>query len=145
VSDGGPARPGTVRELLALMPFAVALGIELDAAAAGEVRGHLAWSPERCTAGGILHGGVLMALADSLGGICAYLNLPPGARTATISSSSVFLRGIQAGVVTAVARPLHAGRAVVVQTDLTDDGGRLAAQVTQTQAVSAGAPAQRPG
>jgi uncharacterized protein (TIGR00369 family) len=141
VTDGNPAGPETARELLELMPFAVALGIELDAASAGEVRGHLAWSPERCTAGGILHGGALMALADSLGGICAHLNLPPGARTATISSSSVFLRGIQAGVVTAVARPLHAGRAViVVQTDLTDEGGRLAAQVTQTQAVRAGEP-----
>jgi 1,4-dihydroxy-2-naphthoyl-CoA hydrolase len=139
VTDGGPARPGTDRELLELMPFAVTLGIELDAASAREVRGHLAWSPERCTAGGILHGGVLMALADSLGGICAYLNLPQGARTATTSSSSVFLRGITGGVVTAVARPLHAGRAViVVQTDLTDDGGRLAAQVTQTQAVAPG-------
>ena len=142
MTDGGPAQPETGRELLALMPFAVTLGIELDAAAAGEVRGRLAWSPQRCTAGGILHGGVLMALADSLGGICAYLNMPPGGRTATISSSSVFLRGIRGGVVTAVARPLHAGRAViVVQTDLTDDGGRLAAQVTQTQAVSGGAPA----
>lgn len=141
MTDGNPAGPETARELLELMPFAVTLGIELDAASAGEVRGHLAWSPERCTAGGILHGGVLMSLADSLGGICAYLNLPPGARTATISSSSVFLRGIQAGVVTAVARPLHAGRAViVVQTDLTDDAGNLAAQVTQTQAVRAGAP-----
>jgi uncharacterized protein (TIGR00369 family) len=141
VTDGNPAGPETARELLELMPFAVTLGIELDAASAGEVRGHLAWSPERCTAGGILHGGVLLSLADSLGGICAYLNLPPGARTATISSSSVFLRGIQAGVVTAVARPLHAGRAViVVQTDLTDDAGNLAAQVTQTQAVRAGAP-----
>jgi uncharacterized protein (TIGR00369 family) len=140
VTDGGPARPETERELLAMMPFAVALGIELDAASATEVRGHLAWSPERCTVGGILHGGALMALADSLGGICAYLNLPPGARTATISSSTVFLRGIQAGTVTALARPLRAGRAViVVQTDLTGDDGNLAAQVTQTQAVRAGA------
>ena len=142
MTDGGPARPETERELLAMMPFAVALGIELAAASATEVRGHLAWSPERCTAGGIMHGGVLMALADSLGGICAHLNLPPGARTATISSSTVFLRGIQAGTVTAVTRPLHAGRAViVVQTDLTGDDGNLAAQVTQTQAVRAGAPA----
>ena len=141
MTDGGPARPETGRNLLALMPFAVVLGIELDAASAAEVRGHLAWSPERCTAGGILHGGVLMALADSLGGICAHLNLPPGARTATVSSSTVFLRGIQAGTVTAVARPLQAGRAViVVQTDLTGDDGNLAAQVTQTQAVRAGAP-----
>jgi uncharacterized protein (TIGR00369 family) len=87
-----------------------------------------------------------MALADSLAGICAHLNLPPGARTATISSSTVFLRGVQAGVVTAVARPLHAGRAViVVQTDLTDDGGQLVAQVTQTQAVRAGTGGSEPG
>lgn len=139
MTDGGAGRPGTDRELLELMPYAVTLGIELDAASAREVRGHLAWSPDLCTAGGILHGGVLMALADSLGGICAYLNLPRGARTATTSSSSVFLRGITGGLVSAVARPLHAGRAViVVQTDLTDDSGRLAAQVTQTQAVAPG-------
>ena len=139
MTDGAPARTETNRELLELMPYAVTLGIELDAASAREVRGHLAWSPDLCTTGGILHGGALMALADSLGGICAYLNLPRGARTATTSSSSVFLRGITGGVVTAVARPLHAGRAViVVQTDLTDDGGRLAAQVTQTQAVAPG-------
>jgi 1,4-dihydroxy-2-naphthoyl-CoA hydrolase len=139
VTDGGAGRPGTDRELLELMPYAVTLGIELDAASAREVRGHLAWSPDLCTVGGILHGGALMAVADSLGGICAYLNLPRGARTATTSSSTVFLRGITGGVVTAVARPLHAGRTViVVQTDLTDDGGRLAAQVTQTQAVAPG-------
>ena len=78
MTDRDAAGPETTRELLALMPFAVTLGIELDAASAAEVRGRLAWSPERCTAGGILHGGVLMALADSLGGICAYLNLPAG-------------------------------------------------------------------
>ena len=95
MTDGNPGGPVTGGDLLGLMPFAVTLGIELDAASAAEVRGRLAWSPERCTAGGILHGGVLMALADSLGGICAYLNLPPGGRTATISSSSVFLRGVR--------------------------------------------------
>src|ERR1700722_4886637 len=121
------------------MPFAVTLGVELDAASAREVRGHLAWSPERCTAGGILHGGALMALADSLGGICAYLNLPQGARTATTSSATVFTRAVRSGEVTAVTRPLHVGRTViVVQTDLTDDAGRRVAQVTQTQAVLAG-------
>jgi uncharacterized protein (TIGR00369 family) len=130
---------GELDGLVAMMPFAAGLGIVLDAAAPGEVRGRMAWAAERCTSGGILHGGVLMALADSLGGICAYLNLPRGARTATTSSSSVFLRGFTAGMVMAVARPLHAGRAViVVQTDLTDDDGRLGAQVTQTQAVAPG-------
>ena len=123
-------------DLLRSMPFATGLGIELDAAQPAEVRGRLAWSPERCTAGGLLHGGALIALADSLGGICAYLNLPSGAQTATISSATSFMRGVREGQVTAIARPLHAGRKViVVQTELLDDAGRRVAQVTQTQAV----------
>ncbi|MGH3343070.1 MAG: PaaI family thioesterase [Carbonactinosporaceae bacterium] len=126
-------------ELLRLMPFAAALGVVLDAADASEVRGRLAWAPERCTAGGVFHGGALMALADSLGGICAYLNLPAGAQTATINSSTAFMRGVRDGEVTAIARPLHAGRrTIVVQTDLFDVAGRRAAQVTQTQAVLVG-------
>ncbi len=130
---------GELDGLLAMMPFAAGLGIVLDAAAPGEVRGRMAWAPERCTSGGILHGGVLMALADSLGGICAFLNLPPGALTATTSSATVFTRAVRSGEVTAVTRPLHVGRTViVVQTDLTDDAGRRVAQVTQTQAVLAG-------
>jgi 1,4-dihydroxy-2-naphthoyl-CoA hydrolase len=127
-------------ELLDLMPFAKAVGVAIDAAEPGEVRGRLAWAADRCTAGGVLHGGALMTLADSLGGVCAYLNLPPGAGTTTISSSTAFLRGVRGGEVTGVARPLHAGRTViVVQTDLRDDGGRLVAQVTQAQAVLGGA------
>ena len=125
--------------LVAMMPFAAGLGIVLDAAAPGEVRGRLAWAPERCTSGGILYGGVLMAFADSLGGVCAFLNLPPGALTATTSSATVFTRAVRSGDVTAVTRPLHVGRTViVVQTDMTDDAGRRVAQVTQTQAVLAG-------
>jgi uncharacterized protein (TIGR00369 family) len=139
-ADGtGPAAGGDLAGLLAMMPFAAGLGIVLDAATVGEVRGRLAWAPERCTSGGILHGGVLMALADSLGGICAFLNLPPGALTATTSSATVFTRAVRSGEVTAVTRPLHVGRTViVVQTDMTDDAGRRVAQVTQTQAVLAG-------
>jgi 1,4-dihydroxy-2-naphthoyl-CoA hydrolase len=126
-------------DLLGLMPFATALGIELDGADAEEVRGRLAWAPERCTAGGLLHGGALMAFADSLGGICAYLNLPSGAQTATISSTTSFMRAVREGEVTGVARPLHTGRTViVVQTDMLDDGGRRVAQVTQAQAVLGG-------
>jgi len=123
-------------DLIALMPFAAGLGIELDAAAPEEVRGRLAWAPERCTAGGAMHGGALMALADSLGGICAFLNLPDGAQTTTVTSSTTFVRAVREGEVTAVARPLHAGRTVIaVQTDLRDGDDRLIAQVTQTQAV----------
>jgi putative phosphoribosyl transferase len=125
--------------LVDMMPFAAGLGIVLDAAAPDEVRGRLPWAPERCTTGGILHGGALMALADSLGGICAFLNLPPGALTATTSSATVFTRAVRSGEVTAVTRPLHVGRStIVVQTHLTDDAGRRVAQVTQTQAVLAG-------
>ena len=134
--DATPPGPAA---LVRLMPFAALLGLQLDAAAPGEVRGRLAWAPERCTAGGLMHGGALMALADSLGGICAYLNLPRGARTATTNSATVFLRGVRSGTVTGVARPLHHGRAmIVVQTSLSDADGRLVAQVTQTQAVLAG-------
>jgi uncharacterized protein (TIGR00369 family) len=128
--------PAVTDDLLRLMPFATALGIELDAASAEEVRGRLAWAPDRCTAGGILHGGALMALADSLGGVCAYLNLPQGASTATITSTTSFMRAVREGEVIGVARPLHAGRTtIVVQTDLTDGDGRRVAQVTQAQAV----------
>jgi 1,4-dihydroxy-2-naphthoyl-CoA hydrolase len=124
---------------LPVMPFGATLGIELDSVDATEVRGHLAWSERLCTTNGLMHGGALMSLADSLGGLCAFLNLPPGAQTATMSSSTVFLRAVRGGVVTAVSRPLHTGRTViVVQTDLLDDTGRLAAQVTQTQAVLGG-------
>jgi putative phosphoribosyl transferase len=125
--------------LVDMMPFAAGLGIVLDAAAPDEIRGRMPWARERCTMGGILHGGVLMALADSLGGICAFLNLPPGALTATTSSAAVFTRAVRSGEVTAVTRPLHVGRStIVVQTDLTDDAGRRVAQVTQTQAVLPG-------
>src|SRR2546421_11409342 len=64
------------------MPLAAFLGVEPVAAAPDEVRARLAWRAELCTAGGVLHGGALMALADSAGGVCAVLNLPDGA-TAT--------------------------------------------------------------
>ena len=133
---GGSAARDNLASLVAMMPFAAGLGLVLDAAEPDEVRGRLAWTPELCTTGGLLHGGALMALADSLGGICAFLNLPPGARTATTSSATVFTRAVRDGEVTAVARPLHVGRTViVVQTDLSDQTGRRVAQVTQTQAV----------
>ena len=126
--------------MMAQMPFTVALGVILDAAGADEVRGRLAWAPERCTTAGTMHGGALMALADSLGGLCAFLNLPPGAGTATISSSTVFTRAVREGEVIAVTRPLHVGRStIVVQTDLADQAGRRVAQVTQVQAVLGGA------
>jgi uncharacterized protein (TIGR00369 family) len=96
----------------------------------------LQWTPERCTTGGVMHGGALMALADNGGGVCAFLNLPDGAvGTATIESKTNFLRAVREGAVTASSRPLHAGRTmIVVETELVRDDGKLAAKVTQTQA-----------
>jgi 1,4-dihydroxy-2-naphthoyl-CoA hydrolase len=123
-------------DVAAVAPFAGLLGLEVSDARPEEVRGTLAWAEERCTAGGIMHGGALMGLADTLGGVCAFLNLPEGATTATIESKTNFFRAVRAGTVTGVTRPLHAGRSfIVVQTDLTDEEGRRVAQVTQTQAV----------
>jgi len=119
------------------MPFAKALGIEPLVSEKDEVRARLAWAAELCTAGGVLHGGAIMGLADSAAGTCAFLNLPNGAvGTATIDSSTHFLRAVRGGWVEAVARPLRAGRSVVVvETDVRDDAGELVARVVQAQAV----------
>jgi 1,4-dihydroxy-2-naphthoyl-CoA hydrolase len=79
-----------------------------------------------------------MSLADSVGAICAYLNVPAGAGTATVESKTNFFRALREGTLHASARPLHVGRSfVVIQTDLTDDKGRAVGQTTQTQAVIA--------
>ena len=123
-------------DVAAVAPFAGLLGLEVTDARPEEVRGTLDWAEERCTAGGILHGGALMGFADTLGGLCAFLNLPTGATTATIESKTNFFRAVREGAVSGVTRPLHVGRSfIVVQTDLIDDDGRRIAQVTQTQAV----------
>ena len=118
------------------MPFARHLGVELVEASRDEVRARLAWAPHLCTSGGVLHGGVVMALADTAGALCAFLNLPEGAMTSTIESKTNFFRGVREGHVDATSKPLHIGRStIVVQTDLHDASGKRVAQVTQTQAV----------
>ena len=117
------------------MPFAALVGVELVEAGPDLVRGRLEWAPERCTAGGLMHGAALMALADSCGGVSAFLNLPEGAAgTSTIESKTNFLRGVRDGSLTATTRPLHKGRTLMVlETELTRDDGSLAAKITQTQ------------
>ena len=118
------------------MPFAGELGIEVLAASRDEVEARLAWQERLCTAGGVLHGGALMALADAVAAYCAYLNLPEGATTATIESKTNFFAAVRSGHVRAVSRPLHSGRTtIVVETDLWDGDGRRVARVTQTQAI----------
>lgn len=127
-------------QLHAAMPYTALLGASTVAAAAAEVRLRLDWDPARCTAGGLLHGGALMGLADAAGGLCAFLNLPEGATgTATISSATNFLRSVRSGHVEALSRPLNVGRTViVVDTELIDATGRLVGRTTQTQAVLRG-------
>jgi uncharacterized protein (TIGR00369 family) len=125
-------------QLLEDIPFAGQLGIRPVSLGRDEVRGRMDWAPERCTTLGVLHGGALMAFADTLGAVCAFLNLPAGARTSTIESKTNFFRAVRAGSVEGVSHPLHVGRTtIVVQTDLLDGDGRRVAQVTQTQAVLA--------
>ena len=134
--------PLSRRELVALMPFAAALGIVLDEATPQFTRGSLAWMPERCTVDTAMHGGVLMSLADSVGAVCAYLNVPTGAGTSTVESKTNFFRAVREGRLYAAARPLHVGRSfIVVQTDLADDQGRAVGQTTQTQVIIAAKPA----
>jgi uncharacterized protein (TIGR00369 family) len=126
----------SLAELIKTIPFAATLGMELLSATPEEVVGRLAWREDLTTTGGAMNGGALMSLADNLGGVCAYLNLPPGAGTATISSSTNFMRGVREGYVTAITRPLRVGRSViVVQTELRDDAGELVTHTTQAQAV----------
>jgi 1,4-dihydroxy-2-naphthoyl-CoA hydrolase len=118
------------------MPFARLLGGEIVSAGRDAVVGRLEWRPDLCTTAGVLHGGVVMSMADSLGAVCAFLNLPPGAGTSTIESKTNFFRAVRDGAVEVRSTPLHVGRTtVVVQTDVLDSRGKLVARVTQTQAV----------
>jgi 1,4-dihydroxy-2-naphthoyl-CoA hydrolase len=119
-----------------LAPFIGELGITATVVEPARVEATAEWTPDRCTAGGTLHGGFLMAVADSVGAMCATLHLPDGAATSTIESKTNFLRGCTGGTITAVATPVHVGRrTIVVQTDISRDDGKLVSRTTQTQAV----------
>jgi uncharacterized protein (TIGR00369 family) len=122
--------------LLALMPFAGHLGLLLDEADASRVVIRLDWAPHLCTSGGIMHGGVLMSLADTAGALVTYLGLPEGKSTATITSTSHMFRPVGGGTVRAVAVPVHRGRTTVTaETSIFDTEDRLVAQTVQVQAV----------
>jgi uncharacterized protein (TIGR00369 family) len=122
--------------LVATMPFAVHSGVEITASSRDAVVGHLDWSEERCTTGGLMHGGALMTLADSLGAVAAFLHLPEGAGTATVSSNTTLVRGLREGRATGTATVVNAGRRfITVRTDVVDDAGKLLITTTQVQAV----------
>ena len=119
---------GTLSELL---------GIRFVEAAPDRVVAELTYRPELTTVGGSLHGGTLMAFADTLGAAATALNLPAGATgTTTIESKTNFMAPGRAGVVRAETTPLHRGRRTMVwQTRVTDETGRLLSVTTQTQMV----------
>ncbi|MCB0976829.1 MAG: PaaI family thioesterase [Acidimicrobiales bacterium] len=126
----------------ASMPLCEVLGIEGVSSSADEVVLELGYDERLTTAGGLLHGGAVMALADASGALCAYLNLPEGASgTATIESKTNFLGAVRSGTVRARSVPLHVdSTTIVVETEIRLED-RLVAKTTQTQAVIRPAPA----
>jgi uncharacterized protein (TIGR00369 family) len=123
---------------IAAMPFASLMQIDLTEAGPEGASARLAVRPELCTAGGILHGGAIMALADSLGAAAGFAALPDGASgTTTLESKTNFLGSAKVGtVVTARTTPVHRGRRTSVwQTRIEGEDGRAVALVIQTQMV----------
>jgi uncharacterized protein (TIGR00369 family) len=120
-----------------MMPLAGLLGVEAVEATAEQVRLRLPWSAGVCTSGGIMHGGAIMALADTAGALLAFLNLPQGAAgTTTTDSQTRFLGSVRAGHAEASARVLHKGRTLIaVDTEVRDSAGRLVARTSQAQLV----------
>ncbi|MBT5568736.1 MAG: PaaI family thioesterase [Acidimicrobiaceae bacterium] len=121
------------------MPFCDVLGLSVVSATPERVEATAEWAEERTTVFGGLHGGYLMAIADSVGAFCASLNLPEGAGTSTIESKTNFLRPVTGGTVGIVAMPIHVGRTtIVVQTEVARDDGRPVSLTIQTQIVLPG-------
>jgi uncharacterized protein (TIGR00369 family) len=113
------------------------LGIEVIGAAPERVTARMLVRADLCTLGGVLHGGSIMAFADTLGAIATLVNLPPSARTTTIESKTNFLSAATAGThVLGECTPIHRGRTTMVwQTRVSAENGKLVALVTQTQLV----------
>ena len=125
-----------IQHLLAPL-FPGLMGVQITEAAPDRVRARMLVRPDLCTGGGILHGGAIMAFADTLGAVGTVLNLAAGKRTTTTDSSTKFIAGAKVGsTVTADCVALHRGRTTQVwQTSLFNADGKLCAVVTQTQLV----------
>ena len=119
------------------LPFARLLGIEFLSASKERVSAEMLVRPDLCTVNSVIHGGAIMAFADTLGAAGTVLNLPEGAGTTTIESKTNFLAAAPAGAkLLGEALPVHRGRRTMVwQTRLTLESGRAVALVTQTQMV----------
>ncbi len=109
------------------------LGLRIVEASADRVVAELTIRDDLRTVGGALHGGTLMALADTVGATATVVNLPAGASTTTLESKTNFFAAGRSG---AEPTPLHRGkRTQVWQTRVTDESGRLLSLTTQTQMV----------
>jgi 1,4-dihydroxy-2-naphthoyl-CoA hydrolase len=119
------------------LPFAALLGIRFTAASADRIVAEMPVREDLCTRPAVLHGGAIMAFADTLGAAGTILNLPEGAGTTTIESKTNFIAAAPMGiVVTGEATPVHRGRRTMVwQTRITTTAGKLVALVMQTQLV----------
>jgi uncharacterized protein (TIGR00369 family) len=112
------------------------LGIKIVEASPERVVAQLVIRDDLKTVGGALHGGTLMAFADTIGAVATVLNLPPGAGTTTLESKTNFFAAGRSGAVRAETTPLHRGkRTMVWQTRVTDESGRLLSLTIQTQMV----------
>ena len=112
------------------------LGIELVEVTADRVVARLTVSEKLLTTTGVVHGGTLMAFADTVGAAGTVANLAEGQRTATLESKTNFIAGCKSGVIQAVATPIHKGkRTQVWETRITDEGGKLLSVTTQTQMI----------
>jgi 1,4-dihydroxy-2-naphthoyl-CoA hydrolase len=125
-----------LQKLLAPL-FPGLMGLEISEASRERIVATMRVRPDLCTTGDSLHGGALMAFADTLGGVGTFVNLPPGKRTTTIESSTKFIGAAKVGsVVTGECTALHRGRTTMVwQTRITSDAGKLCGVVIQTQLV----------
>ena len=113
------------------------MGMELLEATSDRVVASLKVRPDLCTTGGVLHGGALMAFADTLGAVGTFMNLAEGARTTTIDSSTKFIGAAPVGsTIRGECTAFHRGRTTMVwQTRISAESGKLVALVTQTQLV----------
>ena len=118
-------------------PFNRLLGVKVLHRSPERTEAELTVREELCNRRGVLHGGAVMALGDTLGGMTASISLPDGGRTATIESKTNFFAAVPKGdVAHAICMPLHRGRTtIVLETRITRSDGKLAAIVTQTQLI----------
>ena len=113
------------------------IGIKVISYSADKVEAEFKVGEAHSNRGGAMHGGAIMTLADTVGGLATTANLPDGYGTVTIESKSNFLAAVPVGdTAHATCTPLHRGRTIMVwETRIARGDGKLAAIVTQTQLV----------